>query len=166
MLKSALLTPNGALLFLLTTRSAVSLDLAERQHRPNGTKYTGGCPKARRERHCSLRSRRYSVGRHCCVCSSAHVRHSSWPQAHSRPQVNDRVCRKSPAFQRPPPTVSCCDAHGRLVSMKSPCSSTGAKVWMACAWVFLGRECRRSGESCSSHSGSSHEPVPVDREVF
>ena len=51
---SALLAPIGAVL-LQAARSAVSLDLAGEA---TGTRYSGGGPKTRRERHCILRSRR------------------------------------------------------------------------------------------------------------
>ena len=69
---------------------AVWLGLAGTQHQPNGTRHSGRCPKARRERHRSPRSRCKSVGRHCCDCTTMNVRCGFWPQVHPRLQSNGR----------------------------------------------------------------------------
>ena len=64
--KSILLAPARAVLPQFT-RPAVSSGLAGTQHGPNGTRHSGDCPKARRERQCSLRSNCRSLGRHWCA---------------------------------------------------------------------------------------------------
>ena len=117
--KSALLAPTRAV-FLQFARPAVSSGLAGTQLRPNGTRQSGGCPKARRERQCSLRSKCRSLGRHCCVCASKNVCYASWLQAYSRPQSNDRSTIDAVAGDLRTNghllLSIFCGVHGRLVS--------------------------------------------------
>ena len=58
--KSVLSAPTRAVLPQFT-RPAVSSGLGRTQHRLNGTRHSNDCPKARRERQCSLRSKCGSV---------------------------------------------------------------------------------------------------------
>ena len=103
--KSALLAPTRAV-FLEFTRPAVSSGLAGTQHRPNGTRHSGDCPKARRARQCNLRSICRSVGLHWCA--KIHEYPPCFlPQVHPRlqSQVNGRRCCRRLAYQQPsPPT--------------------------------------------------------------
>ena len=71
------------------------------------------------------------------------VSHFSWPQADSRPQSIDRSTTESVAMFE----------HG----------SEGVDgLCMGLSWAGVPTQC----ESSRSHFGSSHEPVPVGREVF
>ena len=110
--KSALFAPTREVL-LQFTRPALSLGLAGTEHRPNETRHSGVCPKARRGRHCSLHSQRKCVGRHCCVC----LHEPPWSLAASVPaptvkrQVNHRRYCRRPAYQRALPQTTAGNAR-------------------------------------------------------